>query len=230
MKNKLPSRRATLISLSVTTAGVALGGCSGAGRARGGPAASDDDDDTGAGPIDCEPTGHQTEGPYYPGEPAELLDITGGRGGVPLQVELVVADVQADCAPIPGAEVDLWHADASGDYSGYEDFNTEGEDWLRGQQITDSNGLVRFGTIFPGSYPGRSVHLHVKVRAAGFDELTTQVYFPDALAAGILASAGYDGAAMTAIDNDDFYSSETMMEAAGDSSAGVVASIVLGVS
>jgi len=229
MKTKLPSRRATLISLSVTTAGVAIVGCIGSRESRDAPPASDDDDDTTAASIDCEQTGYQTEGPYYPGEPVELLDITGGRGGVPLQVELLVVDVQADCAPIAGAEVDLWHADASGDYSGYEDFNTEGEDWLRGQQITDSKGLVHFGTVFPGSYPGRSVHLHVKVRAAGFDELTTQVYFPDALAAEILASAGYDGADMTAIDDDNYYSPETMMEAAGDSKAGVVASIVLGV-
>lgn len=230
MKTKLPTRRATLISLSVTSAGVAFGGCSGG---------TDDDDDSSALPIDdddstavlidCEQTGYQTEGPYYPGEPAELLDITGGRGGVPLQVELLVVDVNADCAPIGGAEVDLWHADASGDYSGYADFNTQGEDWLRGQQTTDSKGLVQFGTIFPGSYPGRSVHLHVKVRATGFDELTSQIYFPDTLVAAILGSAGYDGAGMTGIDDDNFYSPETMMEATGDSSAGVTASIVLGV-
>ncbi|MEE2828698.1 MAG: hypothetical protein VX498_05895, partial [Myxococcota bacterium] len=124
MKTKLPSRRATLISLLVSTAGAPLVGCFRDQEPPAAPPGSDDDDSTAA-PIDCEPTGHQTEGPYYPGEPAELLDITGGRGGVPLQVELLVVDVQADCAPIPGAEVDLWHADASGDYSGYADFNTE---------------------------------------------------------------------------------------------------------
>ena len=229
MKTKLRSRRATLISLSVSTVGAAFVGCFGSRESSAPPPASDDDDTTAA-PIDCDQTGHQTEGPYYPGEPGNLLDITGGRGGVPLQVELLVVDVQADCAPIAGAEVDLWHADASGNYSGYEDFNTEGEDWLRGQQITGSKGQVHFGTIFPGSYPGRSVHLHVKVRATGFDELTTQVYFPADLAAAILASAGYAGAGMTAIGDDNFYSPETMMEATGDSSSGVVASIVLGVS
>ena len=230
MKTKLPSRRATLISLSMTTAGAALAGCSGSRGSQNPPPLADDDDDSTAAPIDCEETGSQTEGPYYPGEPVEQLDITGGRGGVPLQVELLVVDVEADCAPIAGAEVDLWHADARGDYSGYQDFNTVGEDWLRGQQTTDSEGLAHFGSIFPGSYPGRSVHLHVKVRAPGFDELTTQVYFPDELAAAILASAGYDGAAMTAIGDDLFFSPETMMAAKGDLSDGVVASIVLGVS
>jgi len=190
------------------------------------PGANDDDDVTPV--LDCEETGHQTEGPYYPGEPDAIVDITDGRSGLPLQVELRVVDVANDCASVEGAEVDLWHADASGDYSGYEDFDTVGEDWLRGQQVTDADGIVRFQSIFPGSYPGRSVHLHVKVRATGFDELTTQVYFPDTLAEAVLARADYDGASMTPIDEDNFYSPETMTDASGDASDGVSATIVLG--
>jgi protocatechuate 3,4-dioxygenase beta subunit len=68
-------------------------------------------------------TGAQTEGPYYPGEPEERADVTEGLAGVPLQVTLLVL-TSGGCTPVADAEVDLWSADAAGDYSGYDDFGT----------------------------------------------------------------------------------------------------------
>ncbi|HXZ52695.1 MAG TPA: hypothetical protein VEH51_11905 [Burkholderiales bacterium] len=68
---------------------------------------------------------------------------------------------------------DLWHADASGAYDNHG-FR------LRGHQFADAGGRYRFQTIFPGLYPGRTRHLHVKLRAAGARrELVTQLYFPE---------------------------------------------------
>src|SRR5258705_4715165 len=42
--------------------------------------------------------------------------------------------------------------------------NTVGQTFLRGHQITDSNGAVTFKTIIPGWYSGRTVHIHVMIR------------------------------------------------------------------
>jgi protocatechuate 3,4-dioxygenase beta subunit len=83
--------------------------------------------------------------------------------------------------------VDIWHCDALGVYSGVKDphFDTTGHHYLRGWQRTDRNGEARFRTIYPGWYPGRSVHIHFKLRSdpdAGRGQVfTSQLYFDDAL-------------------------------------------------
>jgi protocatechuate 3,4-dioxygenase beta subunit len=68
--------------------------------------------------------------------------------------------------------LDFWQADASGAYdnAGYT---------LRGHQFTDSQGRYYLETVRPGEYPGRTVHIHVKVQPSGGDVLTSQIYFPD---------------------------------------------------
>jgi protocatechuate 3,4-dioxygenase beta subunit len=75
------------------------------------------------------------------------------------------------CVPVAGATLDFWQADAGGTYDngGYR---------LRGHQSTDAAGRYSLGTIVPGEYPGRTEHIHVKVRAPGKAVLTTQLYFP----------------------------------------------------
>lgn len=135
----------------------------------------------------------QTEGPFFLERALQRGDIrtdpATGRiyEGVPLHVAFRISRVRDDCTPLVGAIVDLWHCDAAGTYSGVRDWSgsTVGQQFLRGYQITDSNGVVRFTTIYPGWYRGRTVHLHFKVRTrpvrgAG-EEFTSQVYFDDAL-------------------------------------------------
>ena len=76
------------------------------------------------------------------------------------------------CKPIAGAVLDFWQADAEGNYdnAGYR---------LRGHERADGNsGRYRLETIVPGLYPGRTRHIHVKVRAPRGRPLTTQLYFP----------------------------------------------------
>jgi protocatechuate 3,4-dioxygenase beta subunit len=91
------------------------------------------------------------------------------------------------CAVLPGAQVDIWHCDALGVYSDVEDrdSSTRGQQFLRGYQISDHEGVVRFATIYPGWYRGRAVHIHFKVRVPGqngrLDEFTSQLYFSDEL-------------------------------------------------
>jgi protocatechuate 3,4-dioxygenase beta subunit len=136
----------------------------------------------------------QTEGPYFVDERLDRSDIRSdtadGRAtpGTPLALTLLISRLNADgCQPLTGAQVDVWHCDAFGVYSDVQDpgFNTVGRTFLRGHQITDARGLVRFVTIYPGWYPGRTVHIHFKIRTAPMARrsfvFTSQLYFDDEL-------------------------------------------------
>jgi protocatechuate 3,4-dioxygenase beta subunit len=117
------------------------------------------------------------------------------KEGVPLNLILRVSSVGSSaCTPLAGAMVDVWHCDAAGVYSD-SGGNTAGKKFLRGHQLTDANGAVRFTTIYPGWYPGRAVHIHFKVRilagpALG-NEMTSQLYFDEAITDRVLARAPY---------------------------------------
>lgn len=136
----------------------------------------------------------QTEGPYFVDERLHRTDIrsdpTSGTvtPGTPLALTFQISRVRAgECHPLPSAQVDVWQCDAAGIYSDVEDpgFNTIGKKFLRGYQLTDSQGEAGFLTIYPGWYPIRTVHIHFKIRteptARKSYEFTSQVYFPDSL-------------------------------------------------
>jgi protocatechuate 3,4-dioxygenase beta subunit len=146
----------------------------------------------------------QTEGPYFIDERLNRSDIrtdpTDGqvRPGTPLALTLLVSRLNAgDCQPLPGAQVDIWHCDAMGVYSDVQDpsFNTIGRKFLRGYQVTDSRGEARFVTVYPGWYPGRTIHIHFKIRTASVGqrsfEFTSQLYFDDGLTDRVHAEPPY---------------------------------------
>lgn len=146
----------------------------------------------------------QTGGPYFVDEHLNRFDIrsdpTDGRvrPGTPLALTLLISRLNAgDCQPLPGAQVDIWHCDALGVYSDVRDpdFNTIGQKFLRGYQITDARGEARFVTVYPGWYPGRTVHIHFKIRTAPMVqrsfEFTSQLYFEDALTDRVHAAPLY---------------------------------------
>jgi protocatechuate 3,4-dioxygenase beta subunit len=146
----------------------------------------------------------QTEGPYFVEERLNRSDIRSDPGdgrvrpGTQLALTLAISRLgTGDCQPLPGAQVDIWHCDALGIYSDVRDpgFNTIGQKFFRGYQITDARGEVKFLTIYPGWYEGRTVHIHVKVRTApqagrSF-EFTSQMYFDDGLSNRVYADAPY---------------------------------------
>jgi protocatechuate 3,4-dioxygenase beta subunit len=130
-----------------------------------------------------------TEGPYFVDEQLNRSDIrsdpTDGsvKDGQPLQLTFRVSQVNGEgCAPLAGAFVDIWHCDAAGVYSDVA--NAVGQKFLRGYQITDANGVAQFTTIYPGWYPGRTVHIHFKIRnelaANASYDFTSQLFFDDA--------------------------------------------------
>ena len=102
-----------------------------------------------------------TEGPFFVDEGLNRSDVTAGAThaavteGVPLLLEVAVVGARSGCAALAGVRVDIWHADANGDYS---DVGAQrGRQFLRGYQVTDASGKVAFRTIYPGWYPGRAV-------------------------------------------------------------------------
>ena len=129
-----------------------------------------------------------TEGPYYLDRDLVRSDISGGRPGLPVQLDLLVADEA--CRPRPGAAVDIWYCDAGGVYSGVGG-NTGS--FLRGTQIADADGRVTFQGIYPGWYAGRCVHFHVKVHTGGREIHTGQLFIDQALNDEIARMAPYAG-------------------------------------
>ena len=175
-------------------------------------------------------TPEQTEGPFYIERQMIRADVTEGKPGIPLQLELRVVDKNGE--PIRKAAIDIWHCDAEGKYSGFaklaelgpppgfsgfhdrvkfdhpftprhkpgsdgfggdktkgdrvggdrpggDEFahahmgppprihQTDESTFLRGTQITDDEGKVRFASIYPGWYAGRALHIHLKVHTGG---------------------------------------------------------------
>jgi protocatechuate 3,4-dioxygenase beta subunit len=146
----------------------------------------------------------QTGGPYFVDERLNRSDIRADpadgqvRPGTPLALTLRVSRLGAgDCQPLPRAQVDIWHCDALGVYSDVRDpgFNTIGQKFLRGYQVTNARGEARFVTVYPGWYPGRTVHVHVKIRTAPVAqrsfEFTSQLYFDDVLTDRVHAAPPY---------------------------------------
>lgn len=89
--------------------------------------------------------------------------LTPVADGIQVELELKIVDVSNACAPLAGHAVYVWHCDAAGGYSIY---GLPEANYLRGMQVTDSNGTVRFTTIFPGCYEGRWPHIHFEVFAS----------------------------------------------------------------
>ena len=133
----------------------------------------------------CRLTAEQTEGPFYFDVDRIRSDIREGRDGTPLELRIRVRDADAGCEPIRNAVVDIWHCDAEGTYS------ATGQTFLRGAQVTDADGVAEFTTIYPGWYPGRTVHIHAKVHLDGETALTTQFYFDDAITARVFTGDPY---------------------------------------
>ena len=124
----------------------------------------------------CTRTAEQTEGPFYFDVDSIRSDIRDDRDGAKLRLGVRVRDA-AECRPLADAVVDIWHCDAAGAYSAFGE--EEGETYLRGAQVTNADGIAEFTTIYPGWYPGRTVHIHAKVHLDKQTVLTTQLYFGD---------------------------------------------------
>jgi protocatechuate 3,4-dioxygenase beta subunit len=115
-------------------------------------------------------TPEETAGPFFePNSPLKNNFREPGVNGAPIDMTGFVLDRKGK--PMPGVLLDFWHADGDGEYDlhGFR---------CRGHQFSDSNGRYALETVFPGLYPGRTRHYHVRLQAARGPVLTTQLYFP----------------------------------------------------
>jgi protocatechuate 3,4-dioxygenase beta subunit len=183
---------------------------------------------SGSGTGTCVLSPEVTEGPYYLADQMIRQDITEGRPGVPLELRLTVQDASS-CEAIGDATVEIWHADAQGTYSGVDgDTGTH----LRGGQKSDADGGVTFKTIYPGWYPGRTAHIHLKVHISGSEVHTGQLFFDDSVSSRVFADGDYGRG-----DQDVSGDQDGIRQQAGDASTlaltksgdGYVGKLTLGV-
>ncbi|WP_329216875.1 intradiol ring-cleavage dioxygenase [Streptomyces sp. NBC_01485] len=156
------ARRTVLVASGATAAALAVG----AAATSEAPTAEAVDAAPVAAAAVCTLTKEMTEGPYYLDGQYVRADITEGKAGIPLKLALTVVDDDT-CVPLSNALVEIWHADALGEYSGFVGNNGHSEPdsgtFLRGGVLTNSSGVASITTVYPGWYRGRCIHIHIMV-------------------------------------------------------------------
>ena len=196
--------------------------------------------------LDCVVRPELTIGPYFVDDQLNRSDIRSEpsdnsvKEGLPLTLNIVVAGVgNNSCSPVQGAQVDVWHCDAQGQYSGVSDqgFDTTGKKFLRGYQLTDAGGKVQFITIYPGWYSGRAVHVHFTIRTKGANsqdfQFTSQFFFDDALTDQVHSLQPYasKGQRDTRNTNDNIFQGggdQLLLSLQGDTTTGFTGTMSIG--
>jgi protocatechuate 3,4-dioxygenase beta subunit len=166
-----------------------------------------------------------TEGPFWFDVDSIRSDLREDRPGATLTLALRVQDARN--TPLPDSVVEIWHCDAGGEYSGFEvatggppGERTDDGTYLRGAQVAGGDGIVRFTTVYPGWYRGRTVHVHVRVHVDQQTVLTTQLFFDDDLSEQVYAAEPYSDhtGRDTFNDGDSIYADAGLLtvEADGD--------------
>ena len=216
-------------TISSTPEGAPPGGPGGGGPGGGGPMGAESDVEVAEGEIP-----EETAGPY-PGDGSNgpnvlsesgivrsdittsFGDASGVAEGVPTTVRLKVYDLNGDdITVLSGAAVYLWHCDRNGDYSMYSEAIAD-ENYLRGVQETDADGMVEFTTIFPAAYSGRWPHMHFEVYETLADATTytnklrtSQLAIPEDVCDAVFATEGYEQSVtnmeQTPLESDGIFS------------------------
>lgn len=217
----LLSRRRLLGLLGAGVAGAGLAACGVGGSATTGAARTSTAGTTAAGTSAAAgEIPDETAGPY-PGDgsngPDVLQDsgivrsdlrssygeLAGTAAGVPMTLDLTVTDLAGGGGPFAGVAVYVWHCDREGRYSLYSDGVTD-QNYLRGVQVADAAGRVRFTSVVPACYSGRWPHVHFEVYPdlasttdAGNAVATSQVALPQSLCDTVYATPGYEQSVRT---------------------------------
>jgi protocatechuate 3,4-dioxygenase beta subunit len=175
---------------------------------------------------------------------SSIAGASGTAAGVPLTIQLRLVNTASSCADLSGYAIYLWHCDRDGHYSMYSSGVTN-QNYLRGLQSTDSDGLVSFTTIFPACYSGRMPHVHFEIyRSASVatqytNKLkTSQLTFPLAVCQEVYNGAsGYSQSisnlSQMSFATDNVFSDGITLQLAsvtGDLVNGYVATLTVGMS
>lgn len=182
--------------------------------------------------AECRTIEEETAGPY-PGDGSNGPDIlsqsgvvrsdirssfgaaTGVAEGVPLTIQVALQDASNGCAPLVGAAVYLWHCTRDGLYSMYSQGVTD-QNFLRGVQAADDDGVVTFQSIFPGCYSGRWPHIHFEVYPSletatdvANKIATSQIALPQDASEAVYATTGYESSvrnlAQISLESDNVF-------------------------
>ena len=214
---------------------------------------------TAATVTDCTVIPTETGGPF-PGDGSNGPDVlaesgvvrkdirtsfdgkTGTAEGVPSTMQFTVVNVDNGCKPMTGAAIYVWHCDRDGNYSMYQ--NASDQNYLRGVQEIDANGVATFTSIFPACYSGRWPHVHFEVYPSVADAtkgtnklVTSQLAFPEDTCAAVYATTGYESSSSNlsrvSLSSDMVFSDGVSTQTpsmTGNASSGYVSSLVVGVS
>jgi protocatechuate 3,4-dioxygenase beta subunit len=259
----LKERRRTLGWLAGLSA-VGLLGCGGGGDDTGSSSSSSSSGSTsGTGTTttttSCSVIPEETAGPY-PGDGSNgvsalalsgivrsdirssFAGASGVADGVLLTVKLQLVNTNGSCADLSGYAIYLWHCDRQGRYSMYSSGVTA-ENFLRGVQATDSDGVATFTSIFPGCYSGRMPHIHFEVyrsttTATSYTNKlkTSQLAFPESVCNTVYATSGYSTSVANfnaiSFSTDNVFSDGVTLQMAtvtGDVTNGYVATLTVGI-
>ncbi|ALQ29713.1 3,4-dioxygenase subunit beta [Arthrobacter sp. YC-RL1] len=244
----LIERRKVLAGMGVGTLAFALAACSPTGT-QGSPSPS-----TAAEIPD------ETAGPY-PGDGSNGPDVLEQSGivrsdirssfgtstttaeGIPMTLELKIVDMANNNQPFEGVAVYVWHCDRSGEYSMYSS-GLENENYLRGVQVADADGQVRYTSIFPACYAGRWPHIHFEVYpdTGSITDHTTaiatsQVALPQETCTAVYATTGYEQSVKNlqgvSLDSDNVFGDDSgatqLATITGDTSAGYTVRLTVNV-
>ncbi len=214
---------------------------------------------TAATVTDCTLIPEETGGPF-PGDGSNGPDVlaesgvvrkdittsfdgkSGTADGVPYTMQFTVVNIDDGCKPMTGGAIYVWHCDREGNYSMYQ--NASDQNYLRGVQELDANGVATFTSIFPACYSGRWPHVHFEVYPSVADAtnatnklVTSQLAFPEDTCAAVYATSGYESSASNlsrvSLNSDMVFSDGVSTQTpsmTGNASSGYVSSLVVGVS
>jgi len=264
--NTLLQRRRSLLWLAAGAAVAPLLACGGGGDDDGTSTTSSDSSSSSgsSGTGTCSVIPEETAGPY-PGDGSNsnssgvvnaltlsgivrsdirtsIAGASGTAAGVPLTVTLTLVNTNSSCASLAGYAIYLWHCNRDGLYSLYSSGVTD-QNYLRGVQVTDSNGQVTFTTIFPACYSGRWPHIHFEVypsvskaTVATNKVKTSQIAMPAAQCSTVFASTGYSASvsnfSQVSLSTDNVFSDGATLETptiSGSVSAGYAIALNVGI-
>jgi protocatechuate 3,4-dioxygenase beta subunit len=232
MKTRRMGRREALGALGAAGAALAFG-CGGESPTGASPGSTGGTTGTTTSTNGtCAVTPTETVGPYPSLTDMFRMDIREGKQGTLLTLTVKVVNASSACAPVAGANVEIWHVDAAGDYSQYG--TQRAATFLRGIQTTNANGEVVFTTIYPGWYQGRATHIHVEVSLDGRSRKVTQIAFPEGVNDAVHRSGAYASRGTNPIANasDGIFADSLASEIVtptGSAAAGYAATFQVGI-